>query len=106
MSFSSQVKMELSQINNLAKKDQVDRELAVYLITGNAGKNNKKMTSITSIMGNLFFKSKNMGEDMYMAMECRGFTGEYVSYGKFKFTAIDAVYILIIAILIALFFIL
>ena len=30
MSFSSQVKMELSQINNLAKKDQVDRELAVF----------------------------------------------------------------------------
>ena len=28
MSFSSQVKMELSQINNLAKKNQVDRELA------------------------------------------------------------------------------
>ena len=43
MSFSSQVKMELSQINNLAKKNQVDRELAGYLITGNAGKNNKKI---------------------------------------------------------------
>ena len=43
MSFSSQVKMELSQINNLAKKDQVDRELAGYLITGNAGKSNKKI---------------------------------------------------------------
>ena len=43
MSFSSQVKMDLSQINNLAKKDQVDRELAGYLITGNAGKSNKKI---------------------------------------------------------------
>ena len=30
MSFSSQVKMELSQINNLAKKNQVDRELSRY----------------------------------------------------------------------------
>ncbi|WP_066874879.1 energy-coupling factor transporter transmembrane component T family protein [Clostridium mediterraneense] len=81
-------------------------EMLYALKLKSVGKNNKKMTSITSIMGNLFFKSKNMGEDMYMAMECRGFTGEYVSYGKFKFTAIDAVYILIIAILIALFFIL
>ena len=58
MSFSSQVKMELSQINNLAKKNQVDRELAGYLITGNAGKNNKKIKFSTESEYNIEIKGK------------------------------------------------
>lgn len=42
MSFSSQVKEELSKINNLAKKDQVKMELMGYLISSNTVINNKK----------------------------------------------------------------
>lgn len=43
MSFSSQTKEDLSKINNLAKKDQVERELIGYLISSNILKMGKKI---------------------------------------------------------------
>ncbi|QGU95750.1 energy-coupling factor transporter transmembrane protein EcfT [Clostridium bovifaecis] len=56
------------------------------------GKNNKKYNSLSRIMGNLFLKSKDMGEEMFSAMECRGFTGEYSSIAKFKINKKDMMY--------------
>lgn len=56
------------------------------------GFNNNKYTSLSKIMGNLFLKSKEMGEEIHSAMECRGFTGEYTSYSKFKFTLNDLLF--------------
>ena len=56
------------------------------------GKNNRKYNSLSRIMGNLFLKSKDMGEEMFSAMECRGFTGEYDSLVKFKVNKIDMLY--------------
>ena len=46
------------------------------------GKNQRKYSSLSSIMGNLFLKSREMGDEMHSAMECRGFTGEYDSGGQ------------------------
>ena len=69
------------------------------------GKNKEKRNSLSRIIGNLFLKSKVMGEDMYLAMECRGFTGEYVSYTKFKFTMMDALYIIISIFIVIIFFV-
>lgn len=69
------------------------------------GKNNDKRNSLSRIIGNLFLKSKTMGEEMYSAMECRGFTGEYVSYSKFKFTAMDAIYLSVSVFMVAIFFV-
>lgn len=43
MSFSSNVKEELSKISNLSKKDQVKMELIGYLISSNTIKNSKKI---------------------------------------------------------------
>ena len=34
----------------------------------------------------MFMTSKEMAEDMYAAMECRGFTGQYRVHNKFKVT--------------------
>lgn len=69
------------------------------------GKNKSKYQSLSGIAGTIFIKSKEMAEDMYYAMECRGFTGEYHVYGgKLKFTAADGVYIIINAGIIFLFF--
>lgn len=48
------------------------------------GKSNNKSTSLSGIVGTLFIKSKEIAEEMYGAMECRGFTGEYKLYKKFK----------------------
>lgn len=68
------------------------------------GKNNNKYSSLTKIMGNLFLKSKEMGEEMYFAMECRGFTGEYISRTKYKLGIKELIYITINVILIVVYF--
>ena len=59
------------------------------------GRNKSKYTSLSGIVGTMFIKSKEMAEDMYFAMECRGFAGEYHSSNRFKFTLADVVYITI-----------
>lgn len=59
------------------------------------GRNKSKYTSLSGIAGTMFITSKMMAEDMYSAMECRGFTGEYHVHSHFKFTAADAAYIMI-----------
>jgi cobalt/nickel transport system permease protein len=41
------------------------------------GRNDSKAASLSGIAGSLFLKSKEMAEEMYAAMECRCFTGEY-----------------------------
>ena len=59
------------------------------------GKNNSKYSSLSSIAGTLFLKSKDMGEEMFSAMECRGFTGEYKGFINTKVTKFDTLYIII-----------
>ncbi|MEA4825787.1 MAG: energy-coupling factor transporter transmembrane component T [Clostridium sp.] len=59
------------------------------------GKNNKKYNSLSRLMGNLFLKSKEMGEEMFSAMECRGFTGEYKSLVGFKADKYDIIYCIV-----------
>lgn len=59
------------------------------------GKNRSKYTSLSGIAGTMFIKSKEMAEEMYYAMECRGFTGEYHIYGKSKLMFADFFYIII-----------
>jgi len=59
------------------------------------GRNRNKYTSLSGIAGTMFITSKVMAEDMYNAMECRGFTGQYHVHSRFKFTAADAAYIMI-----------
>ena len=59
------------------------------------GKNKSKNTSVSGIAGTIFIKSKEMADDMYAAMECRGFTGEYYVYSDFKFNIADYIYIVI-----------
>lgn len=48
------------------------------------GKSKNKSTALSGIVGTMFIKSKEMSEEMYSAMECRGFTGEYKAYKKLK----------------------
>jgi len=59
------------------------------------GKNKSKYTALSGIAGTMFIKSKELAEDMYSAMECRGFNGEYHISKKFKFALADAIYIII-----------
>lgn len=59
------------------------------------GRNRNKYTSLSGIAGTMFIKSKEMAEEMYSAMECRGFTGEYHVYSRFRITPADFIYIII-----------
>ncbi|MCX7614341.1 MAG: energy-coupling factor transporter transmembrane protein EcfT [Clostridiales bacterium] len=59
------------------------------------GKNRSKYSSLSGVAGTMFLKSREMSEEMYCAMECRGFTGEYHVYKKFNIRLADFFYILI-----------
>lgn len=89
MSFSSDVKEELSKISNLNKKDQVQMELVGYLISSNTNKNKGKIKFSTeseyninryakliknigivnykiNIKGKTFFVEHTIPEDFYI----------------------------------------
>ena len=68
------------------------------------GKNNIKYASLSGVAGTMFIKSKEMAEDMYTAMECRGFTGEYRVSRKISFTFADLIFILANVLIIYTFF--
>jgi len=59
------------------------------------GKNKNKYASLSGVGGTMFIKSKEMAEEMYNSMECRGFTGEYSANSRFKFNFADIVYIVV-----------
>ncbi|OOM14299.1 energy-coupling factor transporter transmembrane component T [Clostridium saccharobutylicum] len=67
------------------------------------GITSNKYNSLTGIMGNLFIKSYKMSEEMFNAMECRGFIGEYTAKINFKFNKSDYIYCAINIMLIILF---
>ncbi len=79
-------------------------ELLYALKLRSVGKNRRKYSSVGGIAGTLFLKSREMSEEMYHAMTCRGFTGEYHIHDRFRFTAADGAAILINAGMILLFF--
>ena len=67
------------------------------------GTTSNKYNSLTGIMGNLFIKSYKMSEEMFHAMECRGFVGEYTTKVNLKLKKIDYVYLAINILLVSLF---
>lgn len=59
------------------------------------GRNKEKAASLSGVAGTMFLKSRIMAEEMYNAMTCRGFSGDYKVRGKLRFGFADAVYVLI-----------
>jgi cobalt/nickel transport system permease protein len=68
------------------------------------GKNTGKTASLSGIAGTLFLKSKEMAEDMYAAMECRGFSGEYRAGRRLRLGFLDVALGLSVALLVVAFF--
>lgn len=68
------------------------------------GKSKNKSIALSGIIGTMFIKSKEMSEETYSAMECRGFTGEYKVYKKFKLSLPDYICIILNVIFIAAYF--
>jgi cobalt/nickel transport system permease protein len=55
------------------------------------GRNAGKTASLSGVAGTLFLVSKEMAEEMYGAMECRGFTGEYRARSGLRLRSSDLV---------------
>lgn len=68
------------------------------------GKSKNKTSSLSGILGTIFIKSKEISDEMYTAMECKGFTGKYVVYNKFKLKLQDYVCIIFNVIFILIYF--
>lgn len=68
------------------------------------GINKTKGTSVAGILGTMFIKSKEFSEEMYSAMECRGFNGEYKVYKKVKFSFLDYICFFFVIIFILMYF--
>jgi Cobalt transport protein. len=67
------------------------------------GKNRGKYGSLAGVAGTAYIKSQEMAVEMYHAMECRGFDGEYKAAAGNRFTKADAFSLLIYAGITALF---
>ena len=52
-------------------------DLLTSLQLRSVGKNNKKYSSIGGVMGVTFVRGTEMNQQMYEAMQCRGFTDDY-----------------------------
>lgn len=68
------------------------------------GKSRVKNSSLSGIIGTMFIKSKDMAEEMYSAMECRGFTGEYSVRRKYKLGISDVIFVIINIMVILIYF--
>lgn len=68
------------------------------------GRDRKKHTSLSSLIGVLFIKSRDMATETLYAMECRGFTGEYRSRLSWRLRFPDILYSIVNILLILLFF--
>lgn len=78
-------------------------EMFYALKLRSVGKNLKKYHSVGGIVGTLFIKSTEMAEDMYGAMQCRGFTGEYKVHRGLHFGISDGIYFVLNGLIIAVF---
>lgn len=59
------------------------------------GKRKKQDTSIMNVAGMTYVRSKHYSEDMYDAMKCRGFTGEYYNHMKFHMRKYDWLFLFV-----------
>jgi cobalt/nickel transport system permease protein len=80
-------------------------EMLYALKLRSVGRNNKKYNSLSGIAGSLFLRSKDMGEELYSAMECRGFTGEYTSTFNRRIVSKDIIYIIYNVLIITAYFV-
>ena len=55
----------------------ISAELLNALTLRSVGKNRKKSESVSGVLGVTYLKSREMADEMYQAMVCRGFDGEY-----------------------------
>jgi cobalt/nickel transport system permease protein len=68
------------------------------------GKNKDKHSALSGIAGTIFLRSVEMSQEMYSAMECRGFTGKYTYSSKIKISIANIIYLAVNGLLLFTFF--
>jgi cobalt/nickel transport system permease protein len=68
------------------------------------GKNKDKHSALSGIAGTIFIRSIEMSQEMYSAMECRGFTGKYTYSRKIKISIANIIYLVVNGLLFFTFF--
>ena len=77
----------------------LSRDFLTALSLRSIGCNHQKSRAIAGITGNLFLKSQEMSQEMYHAMQCRGFTGTYPHSHQLPWKGADIVLLLLFAVL-------
>ena len=77
----------------IAVLGEICMEILTSLRLRSIGQNKKKAKAFSSILGISFLKSREMADEMYAAMCCRGFVGEYKTGRKYAFRKQDIFYI-------------
>ena len=79
----------------IAVLGEICMEILTSLRLRSVGQNRKKAQSFSGILGISFLKSREMAEEMYAAMCCRGFVGEYKTQKTSTFRKQDILSILL-----------
>lgn len=77
----------------IAVLGEICMEILTALRLRSIGQNKKKAKAFSGILGISFLKSREMADEMYAAMCCRGFVGEYKTGRKYAFRKQDIFYI-------------
>ena len=82
----------------------ISLDILTALKLRSVGKNPKKARSFSGILGTSFLKSREMADEMYASMCCRGFTGEYHKQYKYRFQKQDLLHLLLLVCCLLLFY--
>ena len=77
----------------IAVLGEICMEILTSLRLRSIGQNKKKAKAFSGILGISFLKSREMADEMYAAMCCRGFVGEYKTGRKYALRKQDIFYI-------------
>lgn len=87
----------------IAVLGEICMEILTALCLRSVGQNKKKAKSFSGILGISFLKSREMADEMYAAMCCRGFVGEYKTGRKYTFRKQDIFYIFLMVVVAGMF---
>lgn len=87
----------------IAVLGEICMEILTSLRLRSVGQNKKKAKAFSGILGISFLKSREMADEMYAAMCCRGFVGEYKTGRKYTFRKQDIFYILLMIVVVGVF---
>ena len=85
---------------------EISRDMLIALKLRSVGRNRNKKIAVSGILGNVFLRSREMSEEMYQAMCCRCFTGEYMNNSKSFLRFGDLLFLILASGYIYLFFVL